>query len=224
MSDTADFYDEIYREFMQGDHISRMPLWEGIGLGLIVPVYDADILARMVAIQYRIVAALNIPAVALDTAHVTVRSCGRLTDEPASPWKISPADLPALIVRLTDLLRDVPCFDIALHRISSFFVCPIVEAHDDGAIGRIRARLVPGLAGLGLPDLDYGRYGFVPHLTLAYYSQNGDGAAARQIVTALRDETLGVLHVEALSLVKAQMREQLCCLETVHQFNLARKH
>lgn len=220
MNSCADVYDAIYQEFMQGDHISRMPMWEGIGLGLIVPVHNVDILARLAAIQRQIEAALGIPTVPLDTAHVTVRSCGRLTDNRVPPFEISPAELPVLIARLADLLHGVPCFDIALRRVNSFFVCPIVEAHDGGAIGRIRARLAPGLAELGLRDLDYGRYGFVPHLTLAYYPQSGDGAAARQVVAELRSEVLGMLHVDALWLVKAQMSEQLCCLETVHQFNL----
>lgn len=217
-------YDEVWAEFSQNDHISRMPLWEGVGLGLIVYVQDEAILENIRAVQQRIKTRLDIPTVPLDTAHITVRSFGQIVDRPQTTHQLAPGSIPTIIDLLTPPLRDVPSFDIHLTRVGSFMVCPIVEAHDGRAIWDIRARINPPLADAGFGDLDYGRHGFVPHLTLAYYPQDDDGAEARSTVAELRDTHLGALHVDRLALVKAEMSEQLCCLETVHEFELKEKH
>lgn len=216
-------YDEVWTEFSQSSLILRMPLWEGVGLGLIVCVQDQVILKNIHAVQRRIETRLDIPTVPLDTAHITVRSFGQIVERPQTAHQLAPNRIPAVIDLLTPPLSDIPRFDVHLARVGSFMVCPIAEVHDGGAIWAIRARINPPLADAGFVDFDYGRHGFVPHLTLAYYPQDGDGAEAQSTIAELRDTHLGALHVDRLALVKAEMSEQLCCLETIHEFKLKEK-
>ena len=219
---TRSIYDEIWEQFAHGDHISQMPHREGIGLGvgLIVRVQNPEIVERISVIQRQLERCSAFAPSPLDTLHITVRNLGALVDHPKRKQEVSPEQLPALIESIGRALADRDRFSVHLNRVNSFFICPIIEIHDDGRILSIRKQLAPELAALGVVDYDYGPRGFVPHLTPGYYTENNDGATARQAISTVRDTHAGLIHVTELMLVRARLAPGICCLEPIHTFNL----
>jgi 2'-5' RNA ligase len=213
-------YDDIWDQFVHGDHVSQMPHREGIGLGLGIRVQTTEVVEQVRAIQRQLEQCHTFAPSPLDTLHITVRNLGALVDHPKRAQEVSPRQLPALTESIGRVLADRDRFPILLNRVNSFFVCPIVEVHDAGHILSIREQLEPELVSLGLADYNYGPRGFIPHLTLGYYTESNDGAAARQVVNALRDTTVGTIQVTELILVRARLTSGLCCLEQIHAFKL----
>jgi len=232
-------YDAVWAKFAQSEHISAMPRREGIGMALIVWVQEPSIVARIAEIQKEFQTIQAFSPTPLDALHITIRSLGRLielratesrateppSNLPPAPLEVAPDQLPRcthrpLVEHLRLILSGVPPFSIHLACINSFFVCPFVETHNGETIQRIRGALAPGLDALGLADYDYGTFGFIPHLTLGLYTESSGGAAARQMVTKLRECEIGTLWVDRLTLAQADLSAQVCCLKPIAEFQL----
>jgi 2'-5' RNA ligase len=217
---TRSIYDNIWERFAHGDHIAQMPRRDGIGVGLIVHIQEQAIVEKTSVVLSQLEQLNSFVPVPLDTLHLTVRNLGALVDEPKGQQAVSSEQLPALIEAIGRALTSVHKFPVHLQRINSFFVCPIVEVHDNGRILAIRQRLEKALESLGLTDFNYGPRGFVPHLTLGYYTEDGDGAMARQLLSALRETDIGQIQVTELVLIRADLTAGVCCLEPIHTFEL----
>jgi 2'-5' RNA ligase len=217
---TRSIYDDIWEQFAHGDHISRMPRRDGIGVGLIVHVQAPEIVKGISAILRQLKKIDAFAPTPLDALHLTVRNLGMLVDQPTGKQAVSLEQLPILIESIGRALDGTHSFTIRLRRVNSFFICPIVQVHDNGRILAIRERLEAELGPLGLTDFDYGPRGFIPHLTLGYYTQDGDGAIARQTLAALRETDIGQIQVTELTLVRAKLTSGVCCLESIHKFGL----
>ena len=217
---TRSTYDAIWERFAYGDHISKMPQRDDIGVGLIVHIQEQAIVDRISAIQRQIEHVSTFIPTPLDALHLTVRNLGALIDQPKGKQTVSPGQLPDVIGALGCGLSGTHGFGIHLRRVNSFLVCPIVEVHDNGHILAIRQDLETELGSLGLTDYDYGSHGFVPHLTLGYYSEDGDGAMARQVLSGLREVDIGQIQVTKLVLIRADLRTGVCCLEPIHEYKL----
>ena len=213
-------YDEIWDRFVHSDHVSRMPHRDGTGVGLVVHIQAHEIIEKISAILNQLRQLDHFAPVLLDTLHLTVRNLGTLVDHPTGDQSVSPKQLPTLIDAIGRALTGMHRFPIHLRRVSSFFVCPIVEVHDRGRILAIRKRLSAELDPLGLTDFDYGPRGFVPHLTLGSYTEDSDGALARQMLSALRETDIGEIQVAELALIRADLTAGICCLEPIHEFKL----
>jgi 2'-5' RNA ligase len=217
---TGSIYDEIWDRFARGDHISRMPHREGIGIGLIVRIQEQEIVERISAILHQLEPLGELSPVPLDTLHLTVRNLGALAEQPKGQQAVSPAQLPALIESIGRALAGTHRFSVHLGRVNSFFVCPIIEVYDNGRILAIRERLEQEFVALDLSDYDYGPRGFIPHLTLGSYTEDSDGAMARQALSALRETDIGQIQVTELALIQADLTTGICCLEPIHEFEL----
>jgi 2'-5' RNA ligase len=215
------FYDANWDEFFAGDHISRPQFGEGVALVLLYWLRDEAIIHRLARLQRTVASAVPLNIIPLDALHITVRYIGELTKRPQKDSELKSDRIPELVAHVKAKLHDFPSFPVALRRINSFHVCPFAEAHDGGVILRIRDALEPGLREMGFPHYESGPRGFLPHLSLGYYDEEGDGAAARRVVAGIRETDLGVVKVNALSLVKAPWSAGMYHLEVVEELPLA---
>jgi 2'-5' RNA ligase len=218
---TEDVYNEFWDDFAEGDHIARAWRGEGVSLVLLFWLRDPGMIERVAELQRVVARAVPIDPISLDALHITVRYFGELSDQPQKESEFHPDRLPGLLAQLRAGLRDWPAFSVALRRVNSFFICPFFEVHDNGVVNGIRAALEPGLRELGFGSADYGPRGYLPHLTLGYYNEDGDGAAARDVLAHLRQQELGQLKVTKLSLVTAPWRDGMYNLELMEEFLLA---
>jgi 2'-5' RNA ligase len=214
-------YDACWDEFIGGDHISRPSFGEGVALTLLYWLRDESIIQRLARLQRAVASAVPLKMIPLDALHITVRYIGELTDRPDKDSELKPDRVPELVAHLKATLHDFPSFPVALRRINSFRVCPFAEVHDGGMVLRIRDAVEPGLREMGFPRHEYGPRGFLPHLSLGYFDEEGDGAAARQVVAGIRDTDLGAAQVNALSLVKVPWSAGMYHLEAVEELPLA---
>jgi 2'-5' RNA ligase len=214
-------YDACWDEFIAGGHISRPSFGEGVALVLLYWLRDKAIIHRLAQLQRTVASAVSLTLIPLDALHITVRYIGELTALPQKDSELKPDRVPELVAHLKATLHDFPSFPVALRRINSFHVCPFAEVHDGGMTLRIRNAVQPGLREMGFPRHEYGPRGFLPHLSLGYYDEEGDGAAARQVVAGIRDTDLGVVQVNALSLVKAPWSAGMYHLQAVEELQLA---
>jgi 2'-5' RNA ligase len=175
----------------------------------------------MAELQRIVARAVPVDPIPLDALHITVRYFGELSDQPQEESEFHPDRLPSLLAQLRAVLRDWPAFPVALRRINSFFICPFFEVHDNGVVNGMRSALEPGLRELGFGSADYGPRGYLPHLTLGYYNEDGDGVAAREVLAQLRERELGQLEVTKLSLITAPWRDGMYHLELMEEFVLA---
>lgn len=219
-------YDEFWEEFILGDHISREPRGEGVALVLLVWLEDREVIERTAQLQRTLTNTLSLDPIPRDALHITVRFFGELAeppeadDQPEVDPQIHPDRVPGLVQHLRAVLKGWGAFPVVLRRINSFFICPFIEVHDEGEVNRIRDALEPGLRGMGFRSFDYGQKGFVPHLTLGYYNEDGDGAAAREALARLRHTEVGAVQVDRLTLIKAPWSEGMYRLETVEALEL----
>ena len=214
-------YDACWDEFIIGDHISPPSFGEGVALTLLFWLRDQAIIQRLAGLQRRVASAVPLKVIPREALHITVRYIGELTNHPQRDSELRPDRIPELLAFLRTTLLDLPSFSVSLRRINSFRVCPFAEVHDGGAILRIRDAVEPGLREMGFPHYESGSRGFLPHLSLGYYGEVSDGAAARQLVEGIRETDLGQVQVNALSLVKAPWTAGMYHLEAVEELPLA---
>lgn len=185
-------YEEIWQTFINGDHISQGSIWGGEGVALVVPIESPDVVSRIEHLQKRLSAQLPFYAHLPETLHITIDLLG---NPPAG-------DILNLSAFLHEAFAPVQAFSVSLSRINSFFRAPFLEVGDAGMLNSLHSRIRPALTRMGLPEIDYGPWGQVWHVTLGAYMVSNDGSIARQLLNELRHTCVGMFLVNELQLVK----------------------
>jgi 2'-5' RNA ligase len=145
---------------------------------------------------------------------------GELTGKVANQREPDRSQVSVLGQRLGEALSDTTCFQVTLKQVNSFFTCPFAEAHDNGAIRRMGERIEAGLNTLRVWKQDYGGMGYIPHMTLGYYREDGDGAEVRKVLNRLRGSEVGLLAVDRVNLVEAEWWGGRYRLKSVIEYEL----
>jgi 2'-5' RNA ligase len=215
-------YQTTWQRFVKGDHVSQAitPDDGAISLALVILVKDVGIVERLIEIQREIAQVVAFAPIPQDSLHITLTLMGELTGKVANQREPDRSQVSVLGQRLGEALSDTTCFQVTLKQVNSFFTCPFAEAHDNGAIRRMGERIEAGLNTLRVWKQDYGGMGYIPHMTLGYYREDGDGAEVRKVLNRLRGSEVGLLAVDRVNLVEAEWWGGRYRLKSVIEYEL----
>ena len=133
--------------------------------------------------------------------HITLVLLGFLVDEPGGKDEISRGRLQEIEKRARTALSEIPAFAVKLANLNAFPGAAFIEAHDGGALDRLRDALCTS-CGLEKPPGP-------PHLTLAYFQAQDGTDAPEELISAMaryRDWPVGEIMVENIEMTLLDLR------------------
>lgn len=184
-------FAEAWRWFRDGGELTpleeqRARFTEGRGqfLAFVAPLTADDAIARVADLQD---ALGDIDALSMtphDELHVTVLGVGFQVIEKHRPNDVLRQEVAIIADRAAPLLRSTAPLAVSLGPVGVFPDALILEAHDDGALAGLHARL----AQTGASDaFGFGDAAYLPHVTIASFRNGDAGDALRARLPALRD-------------------------------------
>lgn len=134
--------------------------------------------------------------------HVMLQELGYVCERPAGRFEISIARLDEFASAAAAAIRDATAFDLRLGGANSFQDACFLDVHDRGACARLHARLHE-LAALPVRA----RYAYLPHMTVAHYTEAAPIGNLPAIIARFRDRRFGTFRVSHIDVVTMNVRE-----------------
>jgi RNA 2',3'-cyclic 3'-phosphodiesterase len=150
--------------------------------------------------------------------HITLVHLGFLVDEPGEKKdEVSCERLQEIEKRARTALSDTPAFTVRLANLNAFSGAAFIEAHDGGALDRLRDSLCT--------SCDLKKPPGPPHLTLAYFQAPDSTDAPEELISAIaryRDWPVGEIAVENVEMPLLDLRLEYPEPETLARITLGR--
>jgi 2'-5' RNA ligase len=133
--------------------------------------------------------------------HITLVLLGFLVDEPEEEDEVSRERLQEIEKRARIALSDVPAFTVRLANLNAFPGAAFIEAHDGGALDRLRDALCT--------SCDLQKPPGPPHLTLTYFQAPDGTDAPEELISTIaryRDWSIGEILVENVEMTLLDLR------------------
>lgn len=133
--------------------------------------------------------------------HITLVLLGFLVDEPEEEDEVSRERLQEIEKRARIALADVPAFTVRLANLNAFPGAAFIEAHDEGALDRLRDALCT--------SCDLKKPPGPPHLTLAYFQAPDGTDTPDELISAIaryRDWPVCEIMVENVEMTLLDLR------------------
>lgn len=151
--------------------------------------------------------------------HIPIQELGFVTGAPAQRDELTPHRLNEFINMAERPVADFPSFTITLGGVNSFVDATFLDVHDGGWLSRIHRRLLDFV--VIPPDT---RFPFLPHVTIAHYTQSAPIGNLPAVLAQWRDQSFGSFGVHHVEVVLVRTSEPYPELETVHAFELGTRH
>jgi 2'-5' RNA ligase len=135
--------------------------------------------------------------------HITLVLLGFLVDEPGEEDEVSRERLQEIEKRARITLADVPAFTVRLANLNAFPGAAFIEAHDGGALDRLRDALCT--------SCDLKKPLGPPHLTVAYFQAPDGTDAPDELISAIaryRDWPVREIMVENVEMTLLDLRSE----------------
>ena len=149
--------------------------------------------------------------------HVTLVLLGFLVDEPEEEDEVSCDRLQEIEERARTALSDTPAFRVRLANLNAFPGAAFIEAHDGGALDRLRDALCA--------SCDLKKPQGPPHLTLAYFQAPDGTDAPEELISTIaryRDWPVGEIAVENVEMTLLDLRLEYPEPETLARIPLGK--
>lgn len=147
--------------------------------------------------------------------HIPVQELGFLETDGNSTTTLSQHRLDEFIAMAERPLLDFPRFPVVLGPVNSFADSAFLDVHDGGWISRVRGRMLDFVPFKATP-----RFPYVPHVTLAYYTEREPIGTLPAALAEWRDIEIGGFIVETVDIVTIDTREEFPQLTVAHSFPL----
>ena len=147
--------------------------------------------------------------------HITLVLLGFLVNEPREEDEVSRERLQEIEERSRVALSDIPAFTVKLANLNAFPGAAFIEAHDGGALDRLRDVLCAS-CGLKKPPGP-------PHLTLAYFQAPDGTDVPEELISTIaryRDWPVGEIAVENVEMTLLDLRSEYPEPETLARIPL----
>ena len=201
-------YDRVWERFVNERHLEfggyMDPDWqEGhkLSASLVVPGEASRFHERLEPLKE---ALRPFPFVSLHPdhfMHITLVLLGFLVDEPGEEDEVSRERLQEIEKRARTALSDVPAFTVRLANLNAFPGAAFIEAHDGGALDRLRDALCT--------SCDLKKPPGPPHLTLAYFQAPYDTVTPEELISTIaryRDWPIGEITVANVEMTLLDLR------------------
>lgn len=132
--------------------------------------------------------------------HVSLQELGFVCNQPERPDEISAERLQDFAQAAAAALGDRAPFDVSLGGLNSFQDAAFLDVHDEGACGRLHARLFE-LAAVGRSP----RFAFLPHVTVGHYTAAAPIAGLAGDLARWRDIRFATFPVTAVEIVTLRL-------------------
>ena len=147
--------------------------------------------------------------------HITLVLLGFLVDEPGEEDEVCRERLQEIEERARIALSDVPAFTVRLANLNAFPGAAFIEAHDGGALDRLRDALCTSCELKKPPG--------PPHLTLAYFQAPDGMEVPEELISAIkryRDWPIGEITVANVETTLLDLRLEYPKPETLARIPL----
>jgi len=147
--------------------------------------------------------------------HITLVPLGFLVDEPEDEDEVSCDRLQEIEERARTALSDTPAFTVRLANLNAFPGAAFIEAHDGGALDRLRDALCA--------SCDLKKPQGPPHLTLAYFQAPEGTDAPEELISTIaryRRWSIGEITVENVEMTLLNLRSEYPEPETLARITL----
>jgi len=141
--------------------------------------------------------------------HVTLQELGFVCNVPRLSDEITPERLEEFTAAAAAAAGEKPAFEVALGGINSFQDAIFLDVHDNGHCSRLHARLFE-LASIARAP----RYTYLPHSTIAHYTQPAPTMGLAAALAPWRDVAFGSLLVKEIEVATLRVDEPYPPLET----------
>lgn len=148
--------------------------------------------------------------------HITLQELGFISDRPSGPDEITQARIEEFVSGASAALADAVPFDIRLGGANSFQDAAFLDVHDRGQCSRMHSRLRELAAVPSQP-----RFAYVPHTTIAHYTQDGGAPEIAETINRWRDRRFGSFTVHEVEVVTLDLGSPYPALETISEIHLA---
>jgi 2'-5' RNA ligase len=134
--------------------------------------------------------------------HIMLQELGFVCQTPERPDEISPARLDEFVDAAAPALGETPPFTVDLGGANSFQDAAFLDVHDEEHAARLHGRLRELAAVPRVP-----RYAFVPHATVAHYTEEAPVAGLAAAIAPWRDHCFGTFTVSQVEVVTLRVDE-----------------
>lgn len=181
---------------------------EGVFAGCVLRVHAAALQPSLGEFQ-RVLAAFPFARIHPDQfLHIMLQELGFVCPNPERPDEISPARLDEFVDAAAPALADSVPFTIDLGGANSFQDAAFLDVHDEEHAARLHARLRELAAVPRVP-----RYAYVPHATLAHYTEEAPVAGLAATIAPWRDRCFGTFTVSQVEVITLRLDEPYPPLE-----------
>lgn len=140
--------------------------------------------------------------------HISLQELGFVGDNPRQPDVIAPSRLEEFATAAAGAVGGYPPFRVALGGVNSFQDALFLDVHDGGACARLHRRLNEVAA---LPRAS--RFAFLPHTTIAHYTDDRPIADLPATLAHWRDLRFGAFPVRQVEIVTLRLDDPYPPLE-----------
>lgn len=133
--------------------------------------------------------------------HITLQELGFVKSKPSGPDEIDQGRLDEFVSQLPDALAGAPRFDLRLGGANAFHDAVFLDVHDRGHCGRLHAR-IRELSGI----LSVPRFAYLPHATIAHFTQTEPIDELPQLIGRWRDRRFGTFEVDKIEVLTMDVR------------------
>ena len=204
--ETVPIYNPLRTHFSHGRHVD---------IALAIRLYPEQIPAGVRQIASRLKGLSSVLLFPEDYYHISVKLLGFLNEERRHADDLSEADLKRIRKQTASLLKRATPFSVHLRLLNVLGCYVVLEADDGGYIPRLQAAFHEETR--DIPEYQLEGAEWLPHLSLGAFRISRLPPEEKARLVSLRRLQGGIVHVDRLDLVRAELRKpfpRLCTLES----------
>jgi len=199
-------FDDAWRWFMDGGQLeeiaarrARFTGGRAQFLAFQAPLADTPLAGEVEALQDELADVEGLAPMPRDALHVSVRGVGFQVIAKTRPDEVAREEVPRIAERAASVIVATPPVEATLGPVNVFPDALVLEVHDGGRLGDLRARLdaLERDDAFGLAPAQY-----LPHVTIAVFLDAACAGELRRRLPPLRDRVRAPAPVRRLELAR----------------------
>lgn len=199
-------FDDAWRWFIDGgelepigDHWQRFTAGRAQFLAFQAPLGELPVAHEIEALQDELADVDGLDLMPREALHLSIRGVGFQVIARSRPDDVTPDEVPRIGRRAAAVIATTAPVDATFGPVNVFPDALVLQAHDGGRLGQLRARL----DAIERPDalaLDPAHY--LPHVTIAWFRDVSCAGELRRRLPPLRDRVLAPTRIRRLELAR----------------------
>lgn len=199
-------FDDAWRWFAGGGELEpiaerreRFTHGRAQFLSFQAPLAGLPVAGEIEALQDQLTDVEGLELMPRDALHISVRGVGFQVIAKTRPDDVTREEVPRIAQRAAPAISSTAPVEVTLGPVNVFPDALVLEVHDGGRLGELRARLDALEQGdaFGLAPAQY-----LPHVTVAWFRDGSCAGALRRLLPPLRDRVLAPAQIRRVELAR----------------------